>query len=56
MLVEQYLAWILLSKMMKVIIPNEKHMCKHIEKKIISHINDNLSQFSSDDSDESDEE
>ena len=30
--------------------------CKYIEKKVIMHINDNLSVFSSSDDDESDEE
>ena len=30
--------------------------CKYIEKKVVRHINDSLSNFSSDESDESDEE
>ena len=45
-LAQEYLAWILLGFFKE---------CKHIEKKVVRHIHDNLSDFSSS-SDESDEE
>ena len=57
MLVKQYLAQILLPRKKK---DENYHLqmflkqCKYIEKKVIRHSNDNLSDFSS--SDESDEE
>ena len=52
------LPWILLSKKMKTIF----HIfflkeCKYIEEKVVKHINDNLSEFSSSyESDKSDQE